>query len=78
MKAALMAPIAGLLALAAQAQTAMTVLYTCERGARVEATYLNVAEGSFAVLHAEGRQVALRAQSTGSGARYVSLDDKAP
>lgn len=63
---------------AVQAQSATTVLYVCERGARVEATYLNVAEGSFAVIHAEGRQVALQAQSTASGARYVSLDHDAP
>jgi membrane-bound inhibitor of C-type lysozyme len=57
---------------------ATTLSYVCERGAQIEATYLNVNDGSFAVLIAEGRQVAFKTEETGSGARYVSLDEQAP
>lgn len=46
--------------------------YICERGAVVAATYLNIAERSFAVLQFEGRQKAFESAVSASGARYVA------
>ncbi len=63
---------------AVMAQTATTVTYKCERGARVDATYLTVTEGAFAVVTAEGRQVALQADSSGGEGRFSSVEDGAP
>lgn len=54
-----------------------TLRYGCERGAMVWATYINGDEGSFAVIHVEGQQVALGQVISGSGAKYAQAPDGA-
>lgn len=54
------------------AEDTLTRLYVCDRGAVVEATYLNIAERSFAVVQFEGRQKAFETAVSASGARYVA------
>lgn len=51
-----------------------TIGYLCDHGARVEATYINAGEASFAVVAFEGRQLGFVLDVAGSGARYVSAD----
>lgn len=52
-------------------------VYECARGVMIPATYVNTDAGtSLAVLQIEGRQVAMRDAPTGSGARYVSIDEQ--
>ncbi len=51
------------------------ISYLCERGVILHATYINSASGeSFAVLQAEGRQLALKSAVSASGARYIGAD----
>lgn len=51
------------------------ISYLCERGVILHATYINSASGeSFAVLQAEGRQLALKSAVAASGARYIGAD----
>lgn len=45
--------------------------YLCERGARVDAVYVNISEPALAVLLLEGRQVVLMQAPSASGARYL-------
>ena len=45
--------------------------YGCERGAQVEAVYVNTSEPSLAILAVEGQQVVLMQAPSASGARYV-------
>lgn len=52
-----------------------TVTYACERGVRIEASYVTGAEGAVAVLQVEGRQVALSQAISASGARYAQTLD---
>lgn len=66
----------GLMGAAAPAGTAITVSYECERGAQINATYLSVTEGAYVVIMAEGRQVALKAES--NNGRYVSVEKDVP
>ncbi|MBT9384450.1 MliC family protein [Pseudooceanicola sp. CBS1P-1] len=46
------------------------VIYHCERGVEIPATYVNAGEASVVVLQAEGRQIALPQVLSASGARY--------
>lgn len=68
--------------LAAQAHesagsTASQAIYVCERGVTIPATYITTSpDGAFAVLNVEGRQVTLAIARSGSGARYVSIDEE--
>lgn len=51
------------------------ISYLCERGVILHATYINSASGeSFAVLQAEGRQLALKNAVSASGARYIGAE----
>ncbi|WP_051332157.1 MliC family protein [Cucumibacter marinus] len=51
--------------------------YSCEDGTVMPATYINVPDGdSYAVIQADGRQIAMQAGPTGSGVRYVGLGDQ--
>ena len=51
------------------------ISYLCERSVILHATYINSASGeSFAVLQAEGRQLALKSAVSASGARYIGAD----
>lgn len=52
-----------------------TVTYSCERGVEIPATYVNVADESVAVIHVEGRQIALQITQSASGARYAWPSD---
>lgn len=56
------------------AQDMVTETYGCDRGAVVQATYLNPDGRSFAVVAFEGRQVGFETAEAASGARYVSAD----
>lgn len=49
----------------------LAVVYSCERGVIVPVTYVNGADGSVAVLHVEGRQIALPLAVSASGARFA-------
>lgn len=62
----------------AQGDAVMTQHYRCDRGAQVEATYVNIGGRSLAVLGFEGRQLALEIARSASGARYASLDPAQP
>lgn len=59
------------------APSMQTLQYECERGAVVWATYVNADEGSFAIIHVEGQQVALKTARSASGAKYVQAPDGA-
>ena len=63
-----------LLAAPAAAEEMPSHTYRCERGAQVQATYLNPGERSFAVVSFEGRQMAFEIAQSASGARYLSAD----
>lgn len=63
-----------LLAAPAVAEEMPSQTYRCERGAQVQATYLNPGERSFAVVGFEGRQMAFEIAQSASGARYLSAD----
>lgn len=66
------------LATAGAAETDLnTVTYTCERGVRVPVTFINQDEGpGYAVMMFEGKLIPMRLAPTGSGARYVALDEQ--
>lgn len=57
---------------AAAADEVRTVLYRCERGVEIRASYVNTDDTSHAVIQAEGRQAALTVQRAASGARYAA------
>lgn len=63
-----------LLAAPAAAEEMQTQTYRCDRGAQVQATYLNPGDRSFAVVSFEGRQMGFEIAQSASGARYVSSD----
>ncbi len=55
----------------------MTETYQCERGVTIPVTYVNLSEGgAIAVLSVDGRMVTLAIAVSGSGARYVSIDEQ--
>ena len=64
-------------AVAEEVPEAMTVSYACDAGGRLEVSYINPADSgeSFAVVLHDDALVAMKAGPTGSGVRYVSLDD---
>ena len=68
-----------LLALPAAAQDVpegLTVEYGCDGGATLAVAYINPPGGeSYAVVVHDGRLIPMKAGPTGSGVRYVSLDD---
>jgi membrane-bound inhibitor of C-type lysozyme len=52
--------------------------YACAGGASLEVAYINVPGGaSYAVVAHDGALVPMKAGPTGSGVRYLSLDDSA-
>lgn len=54
-------------------------LYICERGVAIAATYINTSDGdSFAVVNAEGRQIAMRIVMSASGAKYAEATGAVP
>ncbi len=54
----------------------MALTYHCQGGATVSAAYLNPPGGdSYAVVLHDGHLYPMKAGPTGSGVRYVSLDD---
>lgn len=68
----LAAGVAGFFAAPGLADDVQTILYRCERGVGIRATYINTAGTSHAVLFAEGRQAALTVQPTASVARHAA------
>jgi membrane-bound inhibitor of C-type lysozyme len=83
--ASLWAALACMLPLAAPAQTPATPpdfesvsrVYRCTGGTRLQVIYLNIKNGdSFATTYINGRLVLMRSGPTGSGARYVSVDEQ--
>jgi len=62
----------------AMADTVTTLSYACERDTGVSVSYLNLGDKSLAVVSAEGHQTAMELVKSGSGARYVPLDQAAP
>lgn len=49
--------------------------YACDRGVEVPVVYVNDPDQSLAVLQAEGRQILLYAETTGSAGRYAWPSD---
>ena len=66
------------LATTGAAETSLhTVTYVCERGVQVPVTFINQDEGpGYAVMVFEGKMIPMRIAPTGSGARYVALDEQ--
>ncbi len=53
-------------------------VYRCTGGAKLPVVYLNIKGGdSFATTYINGRLVLMRSGPTGSGARYIAVDDQA-
>ncbi|WP_424986814.1 MliC family protein [Microbulbifer sp. S227A] len=51
--------------------------YQCERGVLLPVTFVNPPDGAgLAVMHVEGKQVAMRALPAASGVRYVAFDEQ--
>ncbi|MDE9451796.1 MliC family protein [Aliiroseovarius sp. Z3] len=74
----LVLPLLALMSEAASAAPSIqTIPYECERGAVVWATYVNAADGSFAVVQTEGQQVATTNVPSGSGAKYAQAPNGA-
>ncbi|GGH25709.1 hypothetical protein GCM10010973_13030 [Cribrihabitans marinus] len=62
---------------AAQEPELVQVTYTCDRGVEVPVVFINTETGpGQAVMQIEGKLVALRAAPTGSGVRYVAVDEQ--
>jgi membrane-bound inhibitor of C-type lysozyme len=54
----------------------LTITYACDGGAVVQVAYINPPGGeSYAVVPWDGRLIPMKAGPTGSGVRYVSLDE---
>jgi membrane-bound inhibitor of C-type lysozyme len=64
--------------IATEHYTSESVVYRCAGGTRLAVAYLNLKSGeSLATLYLRGRQYVLRSAPSGSGMRYVSLDEQA-
>ena len=51
--------------------------YACDRGVQLPVSYINPSdEVGFAVMMVEGKLVTMRAAPTGSGVRYIALDEQ--
>lgn len=55
----------------------VTATYVCDRGVTVPAAYINADGTSYAVIHVEGRQIALQQALAASGVRYAWPSDGA-
>lgn len=66
--------LAGMPALA-QSDAVQSVLYRCERGARVPVTFItpDAANPGFAVAQIDGQQIAMEQVTSGSGIRYRAI-----
>lgn len=54
------------------------LVYRCTGGARLQVVYLNIKGGdSFATTFVNGHLVLMRSGPTGSGARYIAVDEQA-
>ena len=75
--AALAAPsCAGAEEIASGVPEGLTLGYACAGGARVQAAYINTRSGeSYAVIAHQGRLTPMKAGPTGSGVRFLSLED---
>lgn len=67
---ACLATLAATPALAQGETTVQTLIYACDRGVEVPATYVNAPDTALAILHVEGRQITLYGEPAASGARY--------
>lgn len=55
----------------------MSYVYVCERGVSLPVSFVNPPEGAgLAFMVVQDRLVAMRAAPTGSGVRYVALDEQ--
>ena len=62
---------------AAQGDAMVQKIYQCERGLVLPVSYINTQSGgAFAVLQVEGRQIPMQITSSGSGARYLSINQE--
>jgi membrane-bound inhibitor of C-type lysozyme len=61
---------AALLPFAASAQEFTGATYTCDRGVKVPATYVNGPDQSLVVLNVDGSQITLVSEPAASGVRY--------
>jgi membrane-bound inhibitor of C-type lysozyme len=62
---------------AAPAFDTSSQVYRCMGGAKLPVVYLNIKGGdSFATTYVNGRLVLMRSGPTGSGARYVAVDEQ--
>lgn len=60
----------------ALADEGRSTAYVCSNGSHVLVAYINTAEGaSYAAVVHDGRIIPMKAGPTGSGVRYVSIDD---
>ena len=58
--------------------TAESAIYRCEGGQQLAVSYINLHDGdSLAVLAREGKTHVMRIAPSGSGARYIALDEQA-
>ncbi len=65
-------------ALADSVPEGVSLTYQCQGGGTVSAAYINPPDGdSYAVVLHDGHLYPMKAGPTGSGVRYVSLDDAA-
>lgn len=65
------------LAVAGSGDQMQQVLYQCERGIQLPITYINTPSGgAYAVMQIDGQQIPMSIAVSGSGARYVSIDEQ--
>lgn len=62
----------------ALAEEVRSQTYACDRGVVVQASYVTIAERSFAVLSVEGRHLAFDIATSASGVRHVAMDATQP
>lgn len=53
-----------------------SVDYSCADDRRLQASFINAGEESFAVIHEAGRLVPMKIAISASGARYLSADER--
>ncbi|MGU3574263.1 MliC family protein, partial [Brucellaceae bacterium C25G] len=65
------------LAQPADGDTIQKIDYYCERNIIIPVTYINTASGtSFAIINVDGKQISMTAAPSGSGARYIAIDEQ--
>jgi len=63
--------------IAAEGFDSSSQVYRCTGGARLPVVYLNIKGGdSFATAYINGRLVLMKSGPTGSGARYIAVDEQ--